>query len=426
MSTAAKDNATLWLIIWTANNVGVTLLNKAAFATLDFHYPFFLSFVHMACNYAGSQFIFWSIGQQGRKLPSSSTSSSSSSLGVQRLVGTIVRKETISRSGHVLIVAFSVIFSLNIAIGNVSLQHVSVNFNQVMRSLVPAITILIMGVCMGKPTSSKRVMAVVPVVCGVAMSCFGDMSFSRLGFIYTCACVLLAASKVVASGEMLTGNLRLHPVDLLGHMAPLAMIQCFLGSVLTGEVSSLLWTRPDLDPRRNIYPLVVVLLSGVLSFSLNICSLMANKVTSPLTLCITANVKQVLMIGISTVLFGTEISTLNGCGIVVVLLGSARYSYVSVMERESSMISPKLLKTSSSLLSSVSVSSPSLDSSYELSPKFSDEEQPLASFDRNNTSLSDIQHQHQQQDYDDGETVALSPSNYDSSNATQRRKIMLI
>eukprot|EP00550_Attheya_septentrionalis_P012004 CAMPEP_0198304932 /NCGR_PEP_ID=MMETSP1449-20131203/57650_1 /TAXON_ID=420275 /ORGANISM="Attheya septentrionalis, Strain CCMP2084" /LENGTH=221 /DNA_ID=CAMNT_0044007461 /DNA_START=145 /DNA_END=810 /DNA_ORIENTATION=- len=212
MSTAVKDNATLWLIIWTANNVGVTLLNKAAFATLDFHYPFFLSFVHMACNYAGSQFIFWSIGQQGRKLPSSSTSSSSSSSsGLQRLVGTIVRKENIPRSGHVLILAFSVIFSLNIAIGNVSLQHVSVNFNQVMRSLVPAITIW-MGVCMGKPTSTKRVMAVVPVVCGVAMSCFGDMSFSRLGFIYTCCCVWLAASKVVASGEMLTGNLRLHPI----------------------------------------------------------------------------------------------------------------------------------------------------------------------------------------------------------------------
>ncbi|KAG7374780.1 triose-phosphate transporter family protein [Nitzschia inconspicua] len=314
------DASFIWLVLWMANNVGVTLLNKAAFATVDFHYPYFLSFVHMVCNSIGSQLVFMSLDQDTK----------TGRTGIfQRMLGNIERKD-LDSNGKKSIIAFSVIFSLNIAIGNVSLRHVSVNFNQVMRSLVPAITIM-MGFCLGKPISSNRVIAVVPVVIGVAMAVWGDMTFTALGFFYTCLCVILAALKVVASGEMLTGPLKMHPVDLLGHMAPLALLQCVVLSYLTGEINSIA-SRPELYT--DYYPMGVVILSGILSFSLNICSLMANKLTSPLTLCIAANVKQVLMIAISTIIFATPIAAMNGLGIIVVLIGSARYSYVSLLEKQ--------------------------------------------------------------------------------------------
>jgi hypothetical protein len=308
----------LWLLLWTLNNIGVTLLNKAAFAKVDFHYPYFLSAIHMACNAFGSMVVFQYANSER----------------VIQLLGNLTRSP-LDDAGKRLILMFSVIFSLNIAIGNVSLRYVSVNFNQVMRSLVPALTIA-MGLAMGKQISTKRLLSVVPIIVGVAMACFGDMSYTALGFFYTVACIVLAALKVVASGEMLTGNLKMHPVDLLGHMAPLALIQCLVMALFTGEIQSVAerWSN-ELSPFVDPYPMFVIWMSGIFSFSLNICSLQANKMTSPLTLCIAANVKQVLMIIISTIIFGTVVAFLNGLGIAVVLAGSARYSWISVTEKVS-------------------------------------------------------------------------------------------
>lgn len=319
-----NSNPIVWLLTWSITNVSVTLLNKASFDTIFFPYPFFLSFVHMICNSFGSFFLFYSgnyynVKEEGIK-----------NYEIQTLLGPITQKKLTFKETRIIILV-SVLFSLNIAFGNISLRYVSVNFNQVMRSLVPAITIGI-SICVGHSVSRQRQVAVLPVVIGVMMATYGDLTYSNLGLAFTILCIIFASLKVVISGALLTGSLKLHPIDLIHKIAPFATIQCGLLSFFSGEISEIL-TQWKKENCRRLTVVLLLLISGICAFILNITSFMTNKLTSPLTLCIASNAKQVLMIALGTIIFGTRITILNGLGILIVLLGSARYSYLCMKEK---------------------------------------------------------------------------------------------
>ena len=387
----------------TINNIGVTIINKALFANIRFPYPYMLTVIHMLINYLACHYIFYTIERQQQQQQRNNESSShdksnnnektKTNIWIQLLGDDLSPPASITKSSSsssndngsnskndntsmfIIMILYSMLFSMNIAIGNVSLQYVSINFNQVMRSLVPIIALYctyLMNYGMqyqqqrqyqrshhsdnpdgdgdydddDKPKNSppiisfQRQMAVYMVVFGVIISTIGDrLSYTILGLIYTLLCVVLAALKVVVSSELLTTTrypqFKMHPLRLLHRMAPLAFGQCLLMSILTGEwkVIRERWYI-DLDPftTGNIVPIVVLIISGVLAFSLNICALQAYKVTSPITCCITAAVKQVLMVWIGTAMFHTPITPLNGFGIVIVLLSSTYYSYISITE----------------------------------------------------------------------------------------------
>lgn len=300
----SRFTQTFWLIIWMANNIFVTILNKAAFSKVDFKYPYALSTIHMACNIIGCQLYF--------------------------AFSRSVKPKQVETSSRKAIIIFSLIFSLNIAIGNTSLRWVSVNFNQVCRALVPAFVIVINTLWFRKSLTWKKIWAVFPIIVGVALTFYGDMSYTTVGAFYTMLCVFLAALKAVVSGELLTGDLKLHPIDLLSKMCPIALLQIGAVSVMTGEVAEIIVRWRELAQSA---ALQVVLLSGVLSFSLNLSSFIANKVTSALTLCIAANVKQVLLVAFGTLYFGDSVSLVNGLGILVVIAGSFRYGLHSLPEK---------------------------------------------------------------------------------------------
>ncbi|GAB7350887.1 hypothetical protein MBLNU459_g1403t1 [Dothideomycetes sp. NU459] len=234
----------------------------------------------------------------------------------------------LSRQENYTLIAFSVLFTINIAISNVSLAMVSVPFHQIARSTCPVVTILIYRWFYGRAYATATYMALVPIVAGVALSTYGDYYFSILGASLTFLGVLLAAVKTVATNRLLTGNLKLPALELLMRMSPLAAIQSIFYAYLTGEFDHFItFVREDhMTPSLGL----ILLGNGILAFVLNVTSFQTNKLAGALTLSVCGNLKQCLTILLGVLLFNVHVGLLNGAGMLVTLGGAAWYSKVEL------------------------------------------------------------------------------------------------
>lgn len=102
----------------------------------------------------------------------------------------------LGRRENLALVAFSTLFTANIALSNLSLAMVSVPFYQTMRMLCPIFTILIYRAWYARTYSQLTYVSLIPLIVGAAMTTAGEMTFTDAGFLLTIFGVLLAAVKV--------------------------------------------------------------------------------------------------------------------------------------------------------------------------------------------------------------------------------------
>ncbi|KAG6380184.1 triose-phosphate transporter family-domain-containing protein [Boletus reticuloceps] len=244
--------------------------------------------------------------------------------------------------------AFSLLYTINIAVSNLSLELVTIPFHQVVRAATPIFTVLLSMFLFGTRASRQKLGALVPVVAGVGFATYGDYYFTTYGFLLTLLGTLLAAIKTIytsviqsspsptsqtpsAFRYLVPPRLQLHPLDLLTRMAPLAFIQCVLLSHMTGELEQVrLWSTRELTP----WTAAALGLNGVIAFGLNIVSFTTNKKAGPLSMTVAANVKQVLSIILAVVIFNLSISGMNALGILLTLIGGAWYASVEFREKK--------------------------------------------------------------------------------------------
>ncbi|KZV84902.1 hypothetical protein EXIGLDRAFT_682362, partial [Exidia glandulosa HHB12029] len=248
-----------WLALYFMFNLSLTLYNKMVL--VKFPFPWTLTALHALCGTIGGYVLL----EQGYYVPARTT----------------------SRDNWQLLL-FSVLYTVNIAVSNVSLQLVTVPFHQVVRASAPLFTIGLSVALLGTRLNSQKIMTLLPVIAGVGFATYGDYYFTSWGLFLTLLGTLLASLKTVITSILQTPRagsrgIKLHPLDLLLRMSPLAFIQCVLFGWYTGELERV---RRFGALEMTSGKAFALLVNGIIAFGLNVVSFTANKKSGPLTMTV--------------------------------------------------------------------------------------------------------------------------------------------
>jgi drug/metabolite transporter (DMT)-like permease len=171
----------------------------------------------------------------------------------------------------------------------------------VVRAASPLFTIVLAYYISGTRVSFFKHLSLLPVVAGVGFTTYGDYYFTWWGLVLTVFGTFLAALKTIVTNILQSGNprqrltqeskasgtkpidtgLKLHPLDLLGRMSPLAFIQCVIYAMMSGEIEKVRRHGALVMDHRKMLSLWT---NGLIAFGLNIVSFTANKKSGPLTM----------------------------------------------------------------------------------------------------------------------------------------------
>lgn len=286
-----------WFLTWFILNISVTLVNKLFYTRLNAPYPWAMTTTHLA------------------------VSAMLSSLLLTGWITTRYPPESVPWQTQRKLIGISVLFVLNIMLGNASLVHASVPFVQMVRCTVPAMTAGLSYVIMGTKQSRQQLMALVPVVFGAMFIISGELHVTFAGVCITLLGCLVCSLKAVITAQQLTGQDKVSPVTLLRTLACVGTLEAapvvlvlephYFDLFLANAPAGVLW---------------LLVLHATQAFALNIANFESTRATSATLMTVGGNLKSAATSLISVLFFGNPSSVIGMVGVVLTVMGSYWYS----------------------------------------------------------------------------------------------------
>lgn len=280
-----------------------------------------------------------------------------------------VLKETVmvlSRWGFIAaVVPCAIASGLDIGISNTSLRYVSLSFYTMVKSSAP-VFVLAVAVILGlERLTMGMIMVMFAISSGTLMTVWsrqGLQGFDIAGFLMVLSAAMLSGVRWSLTQLIIDEHddeprvnklASAGPLATILYLAPIAGTVMFLMAVGWEGVKPFWRYCTD----NTVYTVVVFAMSGVLTFFLILTEYKVVQETSVLTFAITGILKEILLIGLSMIIFGDQLIAINYVGIVISIGGIAAYNWLRMQLHESKRLKPIVVEPLQSFMTDDSVSS---------------------------------------------------------------------
>lgn len=278
-----------------------------------------------------------------------------------RFIGSPAFRKGLLQMGLVGAMRFS-----TVVLGLVSLKHIAASFTETVKASAPFFTVAIAYLMLGERTSLEVVISLIPVAGGLVMVSFSELSFNVIGFSAAVAtnvieCVQNVFSKRLLAKDFAPSQLQFYTsLTALVLQVPIFLMNREAASPIAPARSpgSLLLTPAHL-PGHNVTVLAgpsaevgaptffygrttiaLLFIDGVLYHLQSVVAYVVMSHLSPVTVSVINTLKRALLIWISVLVFGNEITLMSKLGTGICLLGALSYNYM----RQPSAPSPQQSK----------------------------------------------------------------------------------
>lgn len=215
-----------------------------------------------------------------------------------------------------------------VVLTNLSLGHNTVGTYQIIKTLTMPTIMIIQHYWYNKNFSMGVKLTLVPLTLGVYLSIYYDIRFNILGTCYALAGVVVTSLYQVWVGEK-QKEFQVNSMQLLFYQAPLSALMLM---VLVPLI------EPPWAPGGFLYQswsqlhLILVLMTGVVAFLVNLSIYWIIGNTSAVTYNVVGHLKLMLVLVGGFLVFQDPIHTEQAIGIVLTLAGVLLYTYIKVQQ----------------------------------------------------------------------------------------------
>ncbi|GAB4827692.1 UDP-xylose transporter 3, variant 2 [Ancistrocladus abbreviatus] len=289
------------LSLSVVSSVSIVICNKALMSSLGFHFATTLTSWHLLVTFC--------------------------SLHVALRMNLFEHKPFDQRA----VLGFGILNGISIGLLNLSLGFNSVGFYQMTKLAIIPCTVFLETVFLNKRFSQSIQLSLAVLLFGVGIATVTDLQLNLLGSILSALAVVTTCVAQIMTNTI-QKNFKVSSTQLLYQSCPYQAMTLFI----TGPFLDKLLTKENIFAfHYTTQVLVFIILSCLISVSVNFSTFLVIGKTSPVTYQVLGHLKTCLVLAFGYILLHNPFSWRNILGIAIALVGMILYSYYCAQESRS-------------------------------------------------------------------------------------------